>query len=166
MLSRLRNMFRVADLRNKILFTLLVIAMYRLGSHLAGPVHRLQRPSRHLKDRAASGGALGFLDLFSGGALTSVAVFALGIMPYITSSIIMQLLAVVIPKLEEWQQEGPGRPEEDHPVDPLPDRGPGAHAVDRHRVRPPPGRRRLPRRPGTAAGHRPDPALQRRPGSL
>jgi preprotein translocase subunit SecY len=105
MLSRLRNMFRVADLRNKILFTLIVIAIYRLGSHLPLPyvdVSAIQA----LKDRAAQGGALEFLDLFSGGALTNVAVFALGIMPYITSSIIMQLLAVVIPKLEEWQQQG------------------------------------------------------------
>src|SRR5438045_5340516 len=105
MLSRLRNMFRVADLRNKILFTLVVIAIYRLGSHLPLPYVDFSA-IQTLKDRAAQGGALEFLDLFSGGALTNVAVFALGIMPYITSSIIMQLLAVVIPKLEQWQQEG------------------------------------------------------------
>ncbi len=105
MLSRLRNMFRVADLRNKILFTLVVIAIYRLGSHLPLPYVDFSA-IQALKDRAAQGGALEFLDLFSGGALTNVAVFALGIMPYITSSIIMQLLAVVIPKLEEWQQQG------------------------------------------------------------
>jgi preprotein translocase subunit SecY len=104
-LSRLRNMFRVADLRNKILFTLLVIGIYRLGSHLPLPYVDFSA-IQNLKDRAAQGGALEFLDLFSGGALTNVAVFALGIMPYITSSIIMQLLAVVIPKLEEWQQQG------------------------------------------------------------
>ncbi|HYH49862.1 MAG TPA: preprotein translocase subunit SecY, partial [Acidimicrobiia bacterium] len=105
MLSRLRNMFRVADLRNKILFTLLVIAIYRLGSHIPLPYVDFSA-IQSLKDRAAEGGALEFLDLFSGGALTNVAIFALGIMPYITSSIIMQLLAVVIPKLEEWQQQG------------------------------------------------------------
>ena len=105
MLSRLRNMFRVADLRNKILFTLSIIAIYRLGSHLPLPYVDFSA-IQTLKDRAAQGGALEFLDLFSGGALTNVAVFALGIMPYITSSIIMQLLAVVIPKLEEWQQQG------------------------------------------------------------
>jgi preprotein translocase subunit SecY len=104
-LSRLRNMFRVADLRNKILFTLLIIAVYRLGSHIPLPYVDFSA-IQNLKDRAAEGGALEFLDLFSGGALTNVAVFALGIMPYITSSIIMQLLAVVIPKLEEWQQQG------------------------------------------------------------
>ena len=105
MLSRLRNMFRVADLRNKILFTFLIIAIYRLGSHLPLPYVDFGA-IQQLQDRAKQGGALEFLDLFSGGALTNVAVFALGIMPYITSSIIMQLLAVVIPKLEEWQQQG------------------------------------------------------------
>jgi preprotein translocase subunit SecY len=105
MLSRLRNMFRVADLRNKILFTLLIIGLYRVGSHLPLPYVDFDAIQR-LEDQARQGGALEFLDLFSGGALTNVAVFALGIMPYITSSIIMQLLAVVIPKLEEWQQQG------------------------------------------------------------
>jgi preprotein translocase subunit SecY len=105
MLSRLRNMFRVADLRNKIIFTLLIIAIYRLGSHVPLPYVDFNA-IQQLQDRARQGGALEFLDLFSGGALTNVAVFALGIMPYITSSIIMQLLAVVIPKLEEWQQQG------------------------------------------------------------
>src|ERR1051326_9236953 len=105
MLSRLRNMFRLGDLRNKILFTLVIIGLYRLGSHLPLPYVDFSA-IQALKDRAAQGGALEFLDLFSGGALTNVAVFALGIMPYITSSIIMQLLAVVIPKLEQWQQEG------------------------------------------------------------
>jgi len=104
-LSRLRNMFRVADLRNKILFTLFVIAIYRLGSHLPLPYVDFS-VIQILKEQTEQGGALEFLDLFSGGALTNVAVFALGIMPYITSSIIMQLLAVVIPKLEEWQQQG------------------------------------------------------------
>ena len=106
MLSRLRNMFRVTDLRNKILFTLFVVAIYRLGSHLPLPYVDFS-VIQLLKEQAEeTGGALQFLDLFSGGALTNVAVFALGIMPYITSSIIMQLLAVVIPKLEEWQQQG------------------------------------------------------------
>ncbi len=105
MLSRLRNMFRVTDLRNKILFTILVIAIYRFGSHIPLPFVDFEA-IQALQDRVKEGGALEFLDLFSGGALTNVAVFALGIMPYITSSIIMQLLAVVIPKLEEWQQQG------------------------------------------------------------
>ena len=61
---------------------------------------------QRLRGPAKAGGVLGFLNLFSGGALTRFAVFGLGIMPYITSSIIMQLLAVVIPKLEQWQEQG------------------------------------------------------------
>jgi preprotein translocase subunit SecY len=105
MLSRLRNMFRVADLRNKILFTILIIGIYRLGSHIPLPYVDFEA-IKQLQEQVKLGGAVAFLDLFSGGALTNVAVFALGIMPYITSSIIMQLLAVVIPKLEEWQQQG------------------------------------------------------------
>jgi preprotein translocase subunit SecY len=105
MLSSLKNIFKVVDLRNKILFTLFVIFLYRLGSNVTVPgidfaaVQDLQR-------QADEGGVLGFLNLFSGGALTQMAVFALGIMPYITSSIIMQLLAVVIPKIEQWQKQG------------------------------------------------------------
>jgi preprotein translocase subunit SecY len=106
-LSRLRNMFRVPDLRNKVFFTIFIIALFRLGSFVPVPYvdfHAIL----DLKHAASNGnaGAVGFLDLFSGGALTSCAVFALGIMPYITASIIMQLLGVVIPKLEQWQQEG------------------------------------------------------------
>jgi preprotein translocase subunit SecY len=99
------NMVKVPDLRNKILFTLLVIALYRFGSHIPVPGVDLEQ-IKALKDRAEEGGVLGFLNLFSGGALTQFAVFALGIMPYITSSIIMQLLAVVIPKIEQWQKQG------------------------------------------------------------
>jgi preprotein translocase subunit SecY len=105
LLSSLKNMFRVPDLRNKILFTLLMLAIYRLGSHV--PVPGIDLASvKELQDQAKQGGVLSFLQLFSGGALTQFAVFALGIMPYITSSIIMQILTVVIPKLEQWQQQG------------------------------------------------------------
>jgi preprotein translocase subunit SecY len=98
-------MFRVADLRNKILFTLLVIAFYRLGAHLPVPYVDFGA-IKDLQDQADNAGVVGFLDLFAGGAITNVAIFFLGIMPYITASIIMQLLGVVIPKLEQWQQEG------------------------------------------------------------
>ncbi len=105
MLSRLRNMFRVPDLRNKILFTILIIAIYRVGAHLPVPYVNFSA-IKDLQDQANNTGVVGFLDLFSGGAITNVAIFFLGIMPYITASIIMQLLQVVIPKLEQWQQEG------------------------------------------------------------
>ncbi|HEX2064540.1 MAG TPA: preprotein translocase subunit SecY [Acidimicrobiales bacterium] len=98
-------MFRIADLRNKILFTLFIILLYRLGSHVPVPGIDFDAVQR-LQDAAQAGGVLGFLNLFSGGALTRFAVFGLGIMPYITSSIIVQLLGVVIPKLEQWRNEG------------------------------------------------------------
>src|SRR5918995_315186 len=105
MLSRLRNMFRVPDLRNKILFTLAIVGVYRLGAHLPVPYIDFNA-IKDLQDQSENTGVVGFLDLFSGGAITNVAIFFLGIMPYITASIIMQLLGVVIPKLEEWQNEG------------------------------------------------------------
>jgi preprotein translocase subunit SecY len=103
--SNLKNIFKVPDLRNKILFTMLCIAIYRLGAAIRVPGIDDQAV-RALRDQARSQGAIGFLNLFSGGAFESFAIFALGIMPYITASIIMQVLGVVIPKLEQWQQEG------------------------------------------------------------
>ncbi len=105
MLSSMRNMIRVPDLRNKILFTLMMIGLYRLGSHIPVPNIDISL-LKTLQGQAKSSGALGYLQLFSGGAITQFAVFALGIMPYITASIIMQILAVVIPKLEQWQDQG------------------------------------------------------------
>jgi preprotein translocase subunit SecY len=103
--TNLANMFRVPDLRNKVLFTLGIIAIYRLGSNIPCPgidfsqVQSLEAAAKHA-------GVIGFLALFSGGALTKMAVFGLGIMPYITSSIIIQLMIVVIPKFEQWREEG------------------------------------------------------------
>jgi preprotein translocase subunit SecY len=102
--SSLKNMFKVPDLRNKIFFTLFIIAVYRFGANVTVPGVSFDAV-RNLEEQSKSG-VLGFLNLFSGGALTRIAVFALGIMPYITSSIIMQLLAVVIPKIEQWQKQG------------------------------------------------------------
>ncbi|HUF31741.1 MAG TPA: preprotein translocase subunit SecY [Acidimicrobiales bacterium] len=98
-------MFKVPDLRNKILFVLLIIGLYRFGAFVPTPGIDFQAV-QDLEAAAAQGGALGFLQLFSGGALTRFAVFGLGIMPYITASIIMQVLAVVIPKLEQWREQG------------------------------------------------------------
>lgn len=103
MLKALLNAFKVPDLRKKIFFTLAIVAVYRLGAFIPAPgidyaaARRLTESSDNLTR---------LLNLFSGGALTQLAVFALGIMPYITASIMMQLLTVVIPKLEEWQKEG------------------------------------------------------------
>jgi len=104
-LTNLANMFRVPDLRNKVLFTLTIICLYRLGANIPCPgidfaaVQSLAASAQHA-------GVVSFLNLFSGGALTKFAVFGLGIMPYITSSIIIQLLMVVIPKFEQWRDEG------------------------------------------------------------
>jgi preprotein translocase subunit SecY len=101
-IEALVNAFRIPDLRKKILFTLGIIALYRVGAHI--PVPGVDPGS--VKDLVQSGAALGLLNLFAGGALENFAIFSLGIMPYITSSIIMQLLQAVIPTLERWSKEG------------------------------------------------------------
>ncbi len=103
MIEAIRNAFKVPDLRRKILFTLLIILVYRFGAHIPVPGVDTAAIKSLFTEEA---GVLGFLDLFSGGALSNFAVFALGIMPYITASIIMQLLTVAIPTLEQWQKEG------------------------------------------------------------
>ena len=105
MLSNVKNIFKVEDLRNKLMFTFAMVAIYRFGAALRVPGIDSQAV-RQLHEASNSQGALGFLNLFSGGAFGSFSIFALGIMPYITASIIMQVLGVVIPKLEQWQQEG------------------------------------------------------------
>ncbi len=104
-LASLKNVFTITDLRNKVLFTLAMIVVYRFGAHVPVPGVDYQA-IQNLRDSARDAGTLAFLNLFSGGALTQFAVFALGVMPYITASIIMQILGVVIPKLEEWQNQG------------------------------------------------------------
>ena len=105
MLTAFRNAFRIRDLRNKILFTLFIFVLYRLGTTIPVPGVDLDA-IKEFTDAATTSGFVGLLNLFSGGALTRMSVFALGIMPYITSSIILQLLAVVIPKLQALQEEG------------------------------------------------------------
>jgi preprotein translocase subunit SecY len=103
-LSNVKNIFKVTDLRNKILFTFMIVALYRIGTAIRVPgVDPLAIDQ--LKE-GAQGGVLGLFNLFSGQAFTSFSIFGLGIMPYITASIIMQVLGVVIPKLEELQQQG------------------------------------------------------------
>jgi preprotein translocase subunit SecY len=104
-LSIYRHMFAVPDLRKKILFTLAMMGAYRLGTAIPVPGIDLGA-LRLFQAQQEAGGIFGLLNLFSGGALEQMSVFALGIMPYITSSIIMQLLTVVIPKLQALQEEG------------------------------------------------------------
>ena len=105
MLTAFRNAFRIHDLRNKILFTLFIFVLYRFGTTVPVPGVDLDA-IKEFTDAATTSGFVGLLNLFSGGALTRLSVFALGIMPYITASIILQLLAVVIPKLQALQAEG------------------------------------------------------------
>lgn len=105
MLSIYRNMFKIPDLRWKILFTLGIFAVYRLGAAI--PVPGIDLDAVQLfQSQQQAGGIYGLINLFSGGALEQFSVFALGIIPYITASIIMQLLTVVIPKLKTLQEEG------------------------------------------------------------
>jgi preprotein translocase subunit SecY len=98
------NVFRIPDLRNRILFTLAMLAIYRLGGHIPTPGVDALRFEEFVRQNAGS--FLGFIDLFSGGTFRRLTIFALGIMPYITASIILQLLTVVIPTLEKLQKEG------------------------------------------------------------
>ena len=104
MFSWLANAWRVPELRKRVLFTALILALYRLGSWIPAP----GVDSARIKDffSGQGGTLLGFLNIFSGGALSQFSLFALGIMPYVTASIILQLLTVVIPKLEQLQKEG------------------------------------------------------------
>src|SRR5437879_5556510 len=98
------NMFRVPDLRKRVLFALGLLAVYRLGGHIPTPGINLDRWAEIFERN--SGGIFGFFDLFAGGNIRRLTVFALGIMPYITSSIILQLLTVVVPTLEKLSKEG------------------------------------------------------------
>jgi preprotein translocase subunit SecY len=104
MLEKFTNIFRVPDLRKRVLFTLAMLAVYRLGSHIPTPGIDTNRLAQAFQGQ--SGGLLGFYDLFSGGNLRRLTVFALGIMPYITASIILQLLTVVYEPLARLQKEG------------------------------------------------------------
>jgi preprotein translocase subunit SecY len=106
MLEKLANIFRVPDLRKRVLFTLAMLAVYRLGSHIPTPGVNAEQLKQIFDQQGQSGGLLGFYDLFSGGNLKRFTIFALGIMPYITSSIILQLLTVVYEPLARLQKEG------------------------------------------------------------
>ncbi|HET7855112.1 MAG TPA: preprotein translocase subunit SecY [Gaiellaceae bacterium] len=105
MFSWLTNAWRVPELRHRVLFTALILAFYRLGSWIPAPGVNADAIENYFN---ASGGGtvLALLNLFSGGALSQFAIFALGIMPYVTASIILQLMTVVVPRLEQLQKEG------------------------------------------------------------
>jgi preprotein translocase subunit SecY len=104
MFEKLANVFRIPDLRKRILFTLAMLAVYRLGGHIPTPGINADKLSQFFDQNRGS--FLGFIDLFSGGQLRRLTIFALGIMPYITASIILQLLTVVYEPLAKLQKEG------------------------------------------------------------
>src|SRR5580693_3755105 len=104
MLEKLANVFRIPDLRKRILFTLGLLAVYRLGGHIPTPGVNADKLQQFFEQN--KGTFLGFVDLFSGGQLRRLTIFALGIMPYITASIILQLLTVVYEPLAKLQKEG------------------------------------------------------------
>jgi preprotein translocase subunit SecY len=104
-LRTISSAFTVPEIRKKLAFTAAMLALYRLGSHIPVPGIDTQAVE-DIQDNFSGSNILGFLNLFSGGGLQRVAIFALGIMPYITASIILQLLTVVVPSLEKLQKEG------------------------------------------------------------
>jgi preprotein translocase subunit SecY len=105
MLATILSAFTVADIRKKLAFTALLLGLYRLGAHIPAPGINTDAV-KQIQENFSNGGILNLLNTFSGGSLGRIALFALGIMPYITASIIMQLLTVVVPSLEQLQREG------------------------------------------------------------
>ena len=106
MFKGIANAFRIPELRGKILFTIAILLLYRFGAYLPAPGIPIAGMLNAYKDAASSSGALAVLNLFSGGALSRVSVFSLGIMPYITAQIILQMMQTVIPSLGELAKEG------------------------------------------------------------
>ncbi len=104
-LSSFQNIFKIQELKNRIIFTLALLAVYRIGAHIPTPGINGEALSEFLA-RSGAGALMGFFDMFSGGALSRVTIFALGIMPYISASIIFQLLTVVIPAIGKLAKEG------------------------------------------------------------
>src|SRR5881398_4168276 len=99
------NIYNTPELRDKIVFTLICLVIYRLGAHITAPGVDVVALTDFFANRG-KGGVLGLYDLFVGGGLSKATVFALGIMPYISASIMFQLLATVFPSIEKMQKEG------------------------------------------------------------
>src|SRR6476661_1270134 len=112
MFTTLANIFRIPELRNKVLFTIFMLMIYRVGYHVPIPgvdqsnFEALQAKQQKSGDTSAAGRLANYVSLFSGGNLSQSTVFGLGVMPYISASIIFQLLGTVIPTLEKMQKEG------------------------------------------------------------
>ncbi|MGA5121099.1 preprotein translocase subunit SecY [Streptomyces pseudogriseolus] len=106
MLNALAHVFKTPELRKRLVFTLGVIVLFRIGSHVPIPGVNYQKVQACVDSVSGSGGIIGLVNIFSGGALLQITIFALGVLPYITASIIIQLLTVVIPRLEALKKEG------------------------------------------------------------
>src|SRR3990167_1652876 len=107
MMGRLLGLFRIPDLRKRVFYTLALLAVYRVGIFVTTPgVDRSATKGFLNAQESQGGGFLNLFNFFSGGALENASIFALGIMPYITSSIIMTMMAVVVPTIERLQKEG------------------------------------------------------------
>ena len=104
MLNVIRSIFKVEDLRNRVLFTLLILVFFRAGTHI--PIPGIDREALGELFNSQIGNVLSFFNTFSGGALRNLSIFALGIIPYISASIIMQIMTAVVPSLEKLSQEG------------------------------------------------------------
>jgi preprotein translocase subunit SecY len=104
-LQTILNAFSVREIRMKLAFTAAMLLLYRLGAYIPAPGVDIDTV-KNIEDNFSGNNILGFLNLFSGGSLSRLSLFALGIMPYITASIILQLLTVVVPSLERLQKEG------------------------------------------------------------
>ncbi|MEN2986601.1 MAG: preprotein translocase subunit SecY, partial [Thermodesulfovibrionaceae bacterium] len=103
-ITAFRNILKIPELRARVLFTLAMLAVYRIGAHIPTPGIDGEALSKFLLEKG--GAIMGFFDIFTGGALSKVTIFALGVMPYISASIIFQLLTVVIPSLARLAKEG------------------------------------------------------------
>ena len=103
-INRFQNIFKIPELKNRLIFTFVLLAVYRIGAHIPTPGINGEELSKFLLSRG--GAIMGFFDMFSGGALSKVTIFALGIMPYISASIILQLLTVVVPAIQKLSKEG------------------------------------------------------------
>ena len=103
-INTIRNIFKIEDLRQRILYTLFIVLIYRLGSHIVLPGVNPAALAEFSK--SAQEGLLGLLDLFSGGAFSNASIFALGVMPYISASIVIQLMTLAVPYFQRLQKEG------------------------------------------------------------
>ena len=106
LITTLSNIFKIDDLRGRIIITLICIVVYRLGAHIVLPGIDPEALASSNLSKQTSGGIFGLLDMFAGGAFSNASIMALGIMPYISASIVVQLLSIAIPRFQKMQKEG------------------------------------------------------------